>query len=599
MNKLSRRTFLGSAAASGLAISLPAHAACAEKIPSHWDFEADVVVVGAGAVGLPAAIGARDRGLSVLVIDANYDIGGHAIISGGNVPLGGGTSFQKKYGIQDDPETYFKDLTDWSVVETGGMPDYRYNDRGVQHTIAYNAAKCCDFLVENGVKFVDQAPDNRGGHAIGISARRELHCVWQKGQSAESPAGAGGTDLMRGLENAARTKGVKFLLNFHMDKLFREADNTGRVVGLEASYTPKVNPQTGKRLESFRNDGNLSTEKKTVTIRARKAVVIATGGNSGNVEFRRIFDPRLTAEYPNAAGEYSPQDGSGEIAAMAIGASLWGTANQAMDRNGSLRKRPVIGVRTNYVSWRPESPIFPLVKYTGIFFANWQNAIIVNQTGRRFYNELENGYPNGTTEGFYKDGAPYVHGDWRNTTRIKYRPRNYIDAALAMNEGSAAPDFSAGPQWAITDAAGLKREQVHLSETSADPELFFVADTIEELAEKINSSPWTTYKMDPKVLKETVERYNGFVKAGADSDFDKPKPRFEIAKAPFYAIWATFAVHDSYAGLRIDMDCRVLDMKGKVIDGLWCGGESAGGSSQHGLGRSLTQGYVIGQKAGA
>lgn len=602
MTDFSRRTFLAGTASAGLAFTLPTAAAgttSTKTMPKHWDFEADIVVVGAGAVGLPAAIGARDRGLSVLVVDANYDIGGHAILSGGNVPLGGGTVFQKKYGIADDPETYFKDLTDWSVVETSGMPDYRYNDRGVQHTIAYNAAACCDFLIANGVKFVNQAPDNNGGHAIGISAKRELHCVWSKGQSAESPAGAGGTDLMRGLEASARAKGVKFLLNFHMDTLFRAKDGKGRVVGLEAHYTPKVVPATGKPLESFRSEGNLKTEKKTVTIHAKKGLVIATGGNSGNVEFRRIFDPRLTAEYPNAAGEYSPQDASGELAAMAIGASLWGTANQSMDRNGSLRKRPVLGVRTNYVTWRPESPLFPFVKYSGIFFANWHNAIIVNQVGKRFYNEMENGYPNGTTEGFYKDGNPYVHGDWRNTTRIKYRPRNYIDAALAINEGSKAPDFSAGPQWAIFDADGLKREQVKLNEHSADPELFFVADTIEELAKKINTSPWQTYKMDPAVLKASVDRYNELVKGGADTDFDKPKPKFTIEKGPFYAAWATFAVHDSYAGLRIDMDCRVLDWEGKVIEGLWCGGESAGGSSQHGLGRCLTQGYVIGQKIAA
>lgn len=595
MANLTRRHFLVGTAGAGLGMALPSAEASTTATPKHWDYTADVVVIGAGAVGLPAAIGARDRGLSVLVVEANYDIGGHAIISGGNVPLGGGTSFQKKYGIKDDPETYFKDLTDWSIIESSGMPDYRYNDRGVQHTIAYNAAACCDFLVKNGVNFVDQEPNNEGGHAIGISAKRELHCRWGKGQSLESPAGAGGTDLMRGLEGAARQKGVQFLLNYHMDSLHR--DTSGRVVGLTAHYTPRVLPD-GKRLESFRSDGNIASTKATITVHAKVGIVIATGGNSGNVEFRRIFDPRLTAEYPHAAGEFSPQDASGELAAMAIGASLWGTANQAMDRNGSLRKRPVIGVRTNYVSWRPESPIFPFVKYTGIFFANWQNAIIVNQVGKRFYNELENGYPKGTTEGFFKDDKPYVHGDWRNITRNKFRPRNYIDAALAMNEGSQAPDFSAGPQWAIFDAAGLKREGVHLTPQSGDPKLFFVADTIEELVAKINASGSQTWTMDPAVLKATIERYNGFVKAGVDEDFDKPKPKFEIATGPFYAAAATFAVHDSYAGLRIDMDCRVLDMKGEVIEGLWCGGESAGGSSQHGLGRSLTQGYVIGQRIG-
>src|SRR5580692_2131351 len=69
-----------------------------------WHDEADVVVIGSGAVGLPAAIAAREAGASVIVVEAENDIGGHAITSGGNVPLGGGTSAQKKHGIDDSPE---------------------------------------------------------------------------------------------------------------------------------------------------------------------------------------------------------------------------------------------------------------------------------------------------------------------------------------------------------------------------------------------------------------------------------------------------------------------------------------------------------------
>src|SRR5262249_23833846 len=60
-----------------------------ENLSPSWDLVADVVVVGAGATGLPAAIKAVDGGASVIVVETNYDIGGHAIISGGNTPLGG------------------------------------------------------------------------------------------------------------------------------------------------------------------------------------------------------------------------------------------------------------------------------------------------------------------------------------------------------------------------------------------------------------------------------------------------------------------------------------------------------------------------------
>ena len=45
------------------------------KLTMSWDKEADVVVVGSGAAGLPAAIAAVEGGASVLVIEANWDVG--------------------------------------------------------------------------------------------------------------------------------------------------------------------------------------------------------------------------------------------------------------------------------------------------------------------------------------------------------------------------------------------------------------------------------------------------------------------------------------------------------------------------------------------
>ena len=56
---------------------------------------------------------------------------------------------------------------------------------------------------------------------------------------------------------------------------------------------------------------------------------------------------------------------------------------------------------------------------------------------------------------------------------------------------------------------------------------------------------------------------------------------------------------DTRAGLRINADCQVIDMGGAVIPGLYCGGESAGGFSQHGLARSVVQGLIAGRKAAA
>ena len=54
----------------------------AQNLPDAWDDEADVVIVGAGATGLPAAIAAREGGASVIIVEANWDVGGHATVSG-------------------------------------------------------------------------------------------------------------------------------------------------------------------------------------------------------------------------------------------------------------------------------------------------------------------------------------------------------------------------------------------------------------------------------------------------------------------------------------------------------------------------------------
>jgi succinate dehydrogenase/fumarate reductase flavoprotein subunit len=94
-----------------------------------------------------------------------------------------------------------------------------------------------------------------------------------------------------------------------------------------------------------------------------------------------------------------------------------------------------------------------------------------------------------------------------------------------------------------------------------------------------------------------VERYNKIVEYGSDVDFNHPSPLYKMQKPPFYAAWATPVVHDSYAGLRINMKCQVVDLAGQVIEGLYCGGESAGGCSQHGTGRCTTQGYIAGRQA--
>lgn len=161
---------------------------------------------------------------------------------------------------------------------------------------------------------------------------------------------------------------------------------------------------------------------------------------------------------------------------------------------------------------------------------------------------------------------------------------------MAMNEGSVGLDWSAGPQWAIFDSAAIKREQWKIDETTGEEGYFFVADTLDELQEKLTQNPYQKYKMPKGRLAETVKRYNEMVDKGVDEDFDKPKPKYKIENAPFYAAWCTVCTHDTYAGLRVNGKNQVVDMKGEVIPGLYCGGESAGGCAQHGRGSASRSG---------
>lgn len=581
---LSRRDFVKTTAAGVGAAALagvgPGEAE-AKGQSVKWDKEADVVVVGAGAAGLPAAIQAAEGGASVILIDANFDIGGHAMVSGGNVALGGGTSRQKKYGIEDSADLLFADLTDWSVVEPNGFPDYRYNDKEIIRAFADNSAPTFEWLAAHGVVFVEKAPDNQGAGAAGNSALRENHAApmnWMRMQTgkpvdpSEAMTMSSGVGLVRPLEVAAKKAKVQILLKHKMSSLLREEPTSGRVVGLKAS-----------------NEG------KTLNLRARKAVVLATGGSSNNVNFRRMFDVRLTEEYNGVAGEpYSFQDGSGELAGIAIGASLWGAYNQVGEYGDRLTKAGRIGTRYGYrnLQWEPGSPLFHLVRAVGLTVKDYQNVILVNQAGMRFYDETAGQY----TANNYHAVLPYKPGSYLNAKNIKYDPANFLDAALA---GTGEAVNGGGPIWAIFDADAAKREQWTVAPPYVDPDgYFYSANTLPALAAAIVNQ----YQRKPisgAALESTVGRYNSFVDSGHDEDFGKPTPKYKIQTPPFYAAWAMPVIHDTRAGLRINAKCQVIDFSGNAIPGLYCAGESAGGFGLHGLARCLVQGRIAGKNAAA
>ena len=535
---LSRRDFLTTTAAGATAAALAPGTAHAQEADRQWHRTADFVSIGAGVSGLAAAVSALEHGASVILVDENMDIGGHGMVSGGIVNLGGGHRVQQAHGIEDSADQVYKD---WTRPD---HPSARYNDRDLVRVFADMNASTFNWLMDLGVKFHE---DEILPAEIASTVPRQVRTrQWpNKGEIYTAVVTRRGSGLVRQLEKVVREGGAEILLQHRMTSIIREEPSSGRVLGITVEH-----------------DG------QTINIRATKGVLVATGGHSNNIEFRRIFDPRLTEEYRVTGDPYSRKTADGEIAAMALGASLWGTAQQTNEAaRYNLMKAASIGGEfvSQALLWPADSPIFDKIRATGLQEPDWSNVILVTQDGERFYDETANDY-------------------------------DYLAAAMA-SRGEPDKRNGGGPIWAIFDHDAVERQGWDPTPPQVDPDgWFFSADTIGELAAKIEN-PHQPYPMPAATLEATVARYNGFAEAGVDEDFGKPLPLPKIETPPFYAGWATPTVHDSYAGLRTNADTQVIDLKGQIIEGLYCAGESQGGFNLHGLGRCIVFGRIAGRHA--
>ncbi len=502
----------------------------------RWDKSADVVIIGAGVSGLPAAISARDNGASVIVVESNHDIGGRGILSGGRIHLGGGHALQQKLGIKDSPDQVF---ADWVRHDHA---DSRYSDRELVRVFADENVPTYDFLLANGVKIIEKLVGPEQSSTI---PRTFLSVEWDIPAEVIAPRyNRNGSGIVRALAASARKKGAEILLQHKMTQIIREKPRAGKILGIAVTYNGK-----------------------TLNIQARKGVIIGTGGHTGNVNFRRMFDPRLTEEYQQACQPWVHQNADGEIAAMELGAALWATANQTTETGAAITKTRHIGCRWGYSSlvYEPDSPMFKFARATGLTVKDWQNVVMVNDRGLRFWNEADGSF-------------------------------DFFAAAMAWN-GDPQKLNGGGPIWVIFDAEAAAREKWITQPPHVDPAgYFFSADTLAELAGKIKN-PYQKRPMPGVTLQESINRYNTLVTTGKDADFNKPTPMFKMQTPPFYAAWSTPILHDTLTGLRTNRNSEVVDIAGEIIPGLYCAGEAQGGFSQHGLARCLVFGRVAGRHA--
>ncbi|WP_172731590.1 flavocytochrome c [Pluralibacter gergoviae] len=245
----------------------------------------------------------------------------------------------------------------------------------------------------------------------------------------------------------------------------------------------------------------LTDEKEVITVQT-KSVVVATGGFSANsqmvVKYRPDLEGFVTTNHKGATG--------GGIALLErIGANT-------VDM-GEIQIHPTVEQNTSYL-------ISESIRGGG--------AILVNQQGERFYNEM--------------------------STRDK------VSAAII-----ALPEHYA---YIVFD------EHVRAKNRAADEYiakgLVTSASSPRELA--------ATLGLEEDAFLATLERYNGFVAKQHDDDFGRTTAlRAPINEGPFHAIRIAPGVHHTMGGVTVNTRTEVLNARQQVIPGAFAAGEVVGG----------------------
>ncbi len=238
---------------------------------SHWDREADVVVVGFGCAGACAAIAAAEAGADVLVLERAGGGGGTSALSGGLIYMGGGTPVQRACGFDDSPDEMFKFL----MAALGPAPDERkiriFCDESVGHF---------HWLVEHGVPFKhtfypEPGMEPPGDDCLVYSGGEDAYPFDRiatpapRAHKPQHPGAAGGF-LMQRLVAAAAQCGVRVECDARCETLVVDEHAQRRAVGVVAWQ-----------------------EQREWFIRARRGIVLTAGGFIMNPEMVAHHTPLI------------------------------------------------------------------------------------------------------------------------------------------------------------------------------------------------------------------------------------------------------------------------------------------------------------------
>jgi len=234
------------------------------EIPTKWDHEADVIVVGGGTAGLPAAIKVVEAGGKATVLETRKICGGSFRMLGGAISFAG-TEEEARDGIEDSPDKFCEQM-----ITTGGA------DPDIARAFADNQLKAYRLLKDGGMVWNEyiSLPDHNVERSFAVGNR--------------------GVEMTNILIQKAVEVGVEIIYEHRGKRLIADSQ-TGRVVGIQVQLSDKIK-----------------------NFKAKKAVILASGGFGRNKEILDEYAPHMVDCVPMMPPSHQ---GDGLKMAMALGAA--------------------------------------------------------------------------------------------------------------------------------------------------------------------------------------------------------------------------------------------------------------------------------------
>lgn len=499
----------------------------------------DVVVLGAGTAGLAAALAAREKGLSVLIIEKAPQVGGISVHSYGLIWVGS-NHLAEAVGIDDTRE----DVIAYMRFIGGGQTDedkmLSFIDR-TPEALKFFEGCGISFKIARGITdhYYGTAP---GGHAEGRSLEVELISGHELGEwrhkvmephdvpayvTAEEQVSWGGINNFSNWDpkivadrkaSDMRGKGYGLVTHFLKAVLARKIPlHLGCAVDFLLVESGRV---CGVALEGGQH------------VKARNGVILATGGYHAN--------PRLTQELEGLPGL------SNEPSSLAP-PSITGDAIVLAGEIGGIIRKVENNLKFQLAyTIAPESPgQLPLCVHAGIVELCSPHTIVVNRRGERFADET-----------FFQGMAPALRA-------YDAIGRQYLNL----------------PAWLIFDSKYVGSYSfANRPAGSPIPASVPRASTVRELAELL--------RISSDGLEATVFRYNGFARKGIDPDFHRGENQWRLAKQgrngslgaletpPFYGV-ELHPTNSNSTGVLTDAMGRVVHQRRRTIPGLYSSGYAA------------------------